>query len=248
MAKIYNKNEKTDDLNKGKPERFAIYYAPEPFSKFHALGSAWLGRDTQTGKVLSQPSIDRMTAKRFFKLTESARHYGFHATLKPPFRLKCGMKQNLLKQAIKEICENITPFSIQLDIHLLGKFFALMLPKKNPGIQKLAEAMVRDIDVFRGPSTSKEIKARREKGLSRKENQNLVTWGYPYVFSEFQFHMTLTDRIQSSEEQAIIYDALQSHFEDFLKKDITIEEVCLFHQINRQAPFTLVDRFKLSLG
>ena len=237
MAKIYNKNEKADDLNKGRSERFAIYYAPEPFSKFHALGSAWLGRDTQTGKVISQPSIDRMTAKRFFTLTESARHYGFHATLKPPFRLKYGMKQNLL-----------TPFSIQLDIHLLGKFFALMLPKKNPGIQKLAETMVRDIDVFRGPSTSKEIEARRKKGLSHKENQNLVTWGYPYVFSEFQFHMTLTDRIQSSEEQAIIYDALQSHFEDFLKKDITIEEVCLFHQINRQAPFTLVDRFKLSLG
>ena len=35
---------------------------------------------------------------------------------------------------------------------------------------------------------------------------------------------------------------------NFLKKDITIEEVCLFHQINRQTPFTLVDRFKLSLG
>ena len=33
-----------------------------------------------------------------------------------------------------------------------------------------------------------------------------------------------------------------------IKKDIIIEEVCLFHQINRQAPFTLVDRFKLSLG
>ena len=169
MAKIYNKNEKNDDLNKGKSERFAIYYAPEPFSKFHALGSAWLGRDTQTGKVISQPSIDRMTAKRFFKLTESARHYGFHATLKPPFRLKCGMEQNLLKQAIKEICENITPFSIQLDIHLLGKFFALMLPKKNPGIQKLAETMVRDIDVFRGPSTSKEIEARRKKSLVIKK-------------------------------------------------------------------------------
>ena len=60
--------------------------------------------------------------------------------------------------------------------------------------------------------------------------------------------MTLTDRIQSSEEQAIIYDALQSHFEDFLKKNIAIEEICLFHQINRQAPFTLIDRFKLGLG
>ena len=70
--------------------------------------------------------------------------------------------------------------------------------------------MVRDIDVFRGPSTSKEIEARREKGLSHKENQNLVTWGYPYVFSEFQFHMTLTDRIQSSEEQAIIYDSFKA--------------------------------------
>ena len=80
MAKIYNKNEKNADINKGKSERFAIYYAPEPFSKFHALGSAWLGRDTQTGKVISQPSIDRMPAKRFNKFNESERQYRFHST------------------------------------------------------------------------------------------------------------------------------------------------------------------------
>ena len=107
--------------------------------------------------------------------------------------------------------------------------------------------MVREIDAFREPLTKEELAIRRSKGLTPSQDENLIKWGYPYVFSEFRFHMTLTAKIQLSKERAIIYDAIQRHFSKSLKKRIKIEYACLFHQTNRQAPFFLVDQFKLGL-
>ena len=66
-----------------------------------------------------------------------------------------------------------------------------MLSKPNPKIQSLAEIMVREIDAFRKPLTKEELNT-KTKGLTRSQDENLIKWGYPYVFSEFRFHMTLT--------------------------------------------------------
>ena len=114
-----------------------------------------------------------------------------------------------------------------------------MPSKPNPKILSL--------DAFREPLTKEELAIRRSKGLTPSQDKNLIKWGYPYVFSEFRFHMTLTAKILCSKEKAIIYDAIQRHFSKSLKKRIKIEYACLLHQTNRQAPFFLVDQFKLSL-
>jgi len=247
MGNILSKDEKTIGPNNDRSGRFAIYYAPTPFSELHSLGSTWLGRDSASGKIIEQPSISGIASERLSKLTKRARHYGFHATLKPPFQLKHGTSLTLLKHALRRVCEDVSPFYIKLDVSTLGKFFALMLSKPNPKIQSLAEIMVREIDAFREPLTKEELAIRRSKGLTPSQDKNLIKWGYPYVFSEFRFHMTLTAKIQLSEEQAIIHDAIQRHFSKSLKKRIKIESACLFHQTNRQAPFFLVDQFKLGL-
>ena len=247
MGNKLNKDEKTIAPHNDRSGRFAIYYAPTPFSELHSLGSTWLGRDSTSGKIIEQPSISGIASERLSELTKRARHYGFHATLKPPFQLKHGTSLTLLKHALRRVCEDISPFYIKLDVSTLGKFFALMLSKPNPKIQSLAEIMVREIDAFRKPLTKEELTIRRSKGLTRSQDENLIKWGYPYVFSEFRFHIPLTGKIQLSKEQAIIHDAIQRHFSKSLKKRIKIEYACLFHQINRQAPFFLVDQFKLGL-
>ena len=247
MGNKLNKDEKTIAPHNDRSGRFAIYYAPTPFSALHSLGSTWLGRDSATGKIIEQPSISGITSERLSELTKSARHYGFHATLKAPFQLKHGSTPTLLKQTLRQICRDARPFHISLDALRLGKFFALMLSKPNPKIQSLAEIMVREIDAFREPISKEELVIRRSKGLTPSQDENLINWGYPYVFSEFRFHITLTGKIQSSREQAIIYDAIQRHFSEFLNKSMEIEYICLFRQTNREAPFLLVDQFKLGL-
>ncbi len=245
IGNILNKGEKAIGPHSYRPGRFAIYYAPTPSSELHSLGSAWLGRDSITGKIIEQPSISGISSERLSELTKNARHYGFHATLKPPFQLKHGTTLTLLKQTLKQVCGDASPFYIKLDVLCLGKFFALMLSKPNPKMQSLAKIMVREIDAFREPITKEELAIRRSKGLTPPQDKNLISWGYPYVFSEFRFHMTLTGKILLTKERAIIYDAIQKHFSELLNKNIEIEYVCLFHQTNKQAPFFLVDQFKL---
>ncbi|TVQ39233.1 MAG: hypothetical protein EA356_01915, partial [Geminicoccaceae bacterium] len=70
--------------------RQAIYFAPAPTTDLHRFASAWLGRDAYTGEVLSQPLVEGIRAERLHALTASPRRYGFHATLKAPFRLADG--------------------------------------------------------------------------------------------------------------------------------------------------------------
>ena len=101
MGNILSKDEKTIGPNNDRSGRFAIYYAPTPFSELHSLGSTWLGRDSATGKIIEQPSISGIASERLSELTKSARHYGFHATLKPPFQLKHGTSLTLLKHALR---------------------------------------------------------------------------------------------------------------------------------------------------
>ena len=67
--------------------RLGLYWAPELDDPLHALGSAWLGRDAETGATLPQPAVPGLDLA---EITAEARGYGFHATLKPPFALAPG--------------------------------------------------------------------------------------------------------------------------------------------------------------
>ena len=67
--------------------RYAIFLAPPASSPLWFLGSMWLGRDAHSGKSLPQPRFRGLDPERLAELTQVPSHYGFHATLMPPFRL-----------------------------------------------------------------------------------------------------------------------------------------------------------------
>ena len=232
-------------MKKYNSERFAIYYAPKYLSELDSLGCSWVGRDTVSGAQLRQPIVPGMTAKRLKALTDSARHYGFHATLKAPFHLKNGATRAALESTVEKICASLHPVTIRLTLKSLDGFFALMSSSDNAEILQLANTLVGELDVFRSPSTSAEIERRRAKKLSSIQDDNLLQWGYPFVFSEFRFHMTLTSKITSVVEREALRQALQVHFFNTLEKDIVLDEICLFHQGNTCSQFQLVRQFKL---
>src|SRR4051812_29789724 len=62
--------------------RLALYWAPEVDDPLHHLGSAWLGRDAESGAPVPQPKLPGLDLAA---LTADPRGYGLHATLKPPF-------------------------------------------------------------------------------------------------------------------------------------------------------------------
>src|SRR5262245_25723176 len=70
--------------------RHAVYFAPAESSALWQAGCRWLGRDARSGTHPVQPAVDGWSAAEIQRITASPRMYGFHATLKPPFRLAEG--------------------------------------------------------------------------------------------------------------------------------------------------------------
>ncbi len=170
--------------------RFAIYYVPTdgPLATF---GATWLGWDVVSGAETRQfdiPGLDDMTM--------TPRKYGFHGTLKPPFRLRQGRTTAELETAVAAMSDRVPPATSDgLRLTFLGRFLALTPFGKLDQLRQVAETCVRDLDGFRAPASEAEITKRRTAGLTERQDALLTRWGYPYVMEEFRFHLTLTGKL-----------------------------------------------------
>lgn len=221
-------------------KRFAIYYTAE--GDLARRGAAWLGWDVAAGRsvLLDAPPAEGLDLPA---LTEAPRRYGFHATLKPPFRLAEGETSDHLSETVSDLAAK-TPSAIAdgLEVAWLGSFLALRPVGDATEINTLAATMVRDLDRFRAPSSQADLERRRAAKLSSEEDANLVRWGYPYVMDAFRFHMTLTGRLPKEVRQPV-EAAARTHFEPVLPAPFTIGSVTLvgedymgrFHEVHRFA-------------
>jgi len=78
---------------------------------------------------------------------------------------------------------------------------------------------------------SPQERARRiAMGLSQSQIQNLDRWGYPFVLSEFQFHMTLTGKIQEGRRENMLA-ALQACFRRMHgDRQVLVDRIALMKQ------------------
>ena len=89
--------------------RYAIYYTPPEQSELAKKAAAWLGRDAFTGEKSAPVASGPLSAGEVAYHTASARRYGFHATLKAPFRLAPGESEQGLAAAIDAFAASATP-------------------------------------------------------------------------------------------------------------------------------------------
>ncbi len=175
--------------------RYALYLAPTGPWREH--GSRWLGRCADTGLALPPRPGQNAEARNW---TEAPRHYGLHATLKPPFRLNPGASPEQVDAAARQLAAGGTPFSLELECEPLRGFLAWRIAASDTQgrvrIQALAEAAVRDLDPLRAPPTPEETARRQPQSLSPAQQTMLARWGYPYVFDTYVFHITLTGKLQ----------------------------------------------------
>lgn len=226
-------------------ERYAIYYAPPADSLLWRLGSAWLGRDATTGDALSPPVVPGIDLPRLRALTASPRHYGLHATLKPPFRLAAGVQPAQLIEAVGELARSLQPFEMPaLEVAVLSGFIAVRPASASPALQALSDRCVVDLDRFRRPPDEAELAKRRAHGISAAQDELLMRYGYPYVLSEWRFHITLTERVHGEERERLCA-FLADHLAPALAAPLTCDDICLFVQEDGDTPFLLTQRFAL---
>ncbi|MEO3430363.1 DUF1045 domain-containing protein [Pelagibius sp. CAU 1746] len=227
--------------------RYAVYYAPPRACALWRLAQRWLGRDCESGETLEQPLLEGWTAEDISSFTGSPRHYGFHATLKAPFRLAPGASLRHLHDSLGAFAAGRQAFlAPPLEVSAIGPFLALTLSTASPEMESLAAASVRDLDGLRAPPSEADLQRRLAAELSLRQEELLRTWGYPYVLDEFRFHMTLTGPIADQGRREALRNDLQTLFRPVLADPVPVTEICLYSQNSTEAPFTLVDRFRLA--
>ncbi|GAB4166090.1 MAG: DUF1045 domain-containing protein [Thalassobaculales bacterium] len=219
--------------------RYALYYAPAADEPLFALGREWLGRDVVTGESLAIPD-DRRQA------TVSARHYGFHATLKPPMALAGGRSEaGLLAAAAEFAASNAPAPAAPLVLADLDGFLALVPAWPSAPVQRLCDAVVRGFEPFRAPPEEADIARRRKAGLSARQEQLLARWGYPYLFDEFRLHLTLSDRL-TADQRASLRPQLEARVAALPAGRFLLDAIAVFRQEERAAPFMQIARFALT--
>ena len=172
-------------------DRWAIYFTPRGDTALGRFGRAWFDDDPPRPGGANQPEPE--THRR---LTARPKQYGFHATLKAPFRLADPGSDTELAAAVAEIAARFQPIEMApLSVGLVGDFLALLAAGPTAELDALAATCTTDLDRFRAPLSEADVQRRRPNALSSRQRELLRIWGYPYVFEEFCWHMTLSDRL-----------------------------------------------------
>ena len=226
-------------------DRYAVYYAPEKGSILAELGNHWLGRDPELNKSLSPPYSKNLSVDLFEKYTRTPKRYGFHGTLKAPFRLHDAANFVDLDFALEKLAGTLTKVRTEaLRLKEFSNFFALVPSGACEAINGISARCVEELDVFQRPLESYELERRRLAGLTPAQDANLVKWGYPYVFDEFRFHLTLTGNVP---------EGLRTDFREHIvgwmapvfSNPFEVTEICLFGDPGGGLPFRLLKRYAL---
>lgn len=208
--------------------RFALYYTPPPGSALDGLGRCWF----------AEPSTAELTAQ--------VRIYGFHATLKAPFRLAQGRDRNELQDALAAFCAARAAVPTgRLVLAEIEGFLALVPERQTAELEALAAGCVTEFDAFREPPGERELARRRAAGLTARQDRYLLAWGYPYVLEEFRFHMTLTRRLTLA-ESAETRARLAPLAAPATAEPLVLDAVSLCLQRHEGAAFEVVERLPLS--
>ena len=221
-------------------QRYAIYWAPAADHALWRAGCEWLGRDAEScwrGADASHRA--------------QPRRYGFHATLKPPFALAPEVSPSSLIDAIAALASEASAFDMPaLAVAPLGDFIALR-PRERVAaahpLRRLADDCVRRLDPLRRPPDESETARRMHPGLSPAQRANVERWGYPHVFDEWRFHMSLTDSLASGPAgdalRASLQDDARDRFRAALAQPLRCDGVALFVEDAPGADLRLDRRF-----
>jgi putative phosphonate metabolism protein len=223
--------------------RYAIYYAAPPDSPLERFGTTWLGRHHRTGARLQQPAVPGIAPERLRELTASPRRYGFHGTLKAPFRLAAERTAADLHAAASAFAAAHSAFTLPpMVIADLKGFLAFVPAEPAAALDALAAEAVRDFEPFRAALTPDEIARRPLHRLSERQRRQLESFGYPYVFADFGFHMTLTERL-APPDKAVLLPRLQTLGRPLGAEPFSVDAIAIYEEPTPGADFIMSGRY-----
>lgn len=223
--------------------RYAVYLVPTPESPWGRFGARWLGRCAATGEAVPQLSIAGLPPDDFRTLTDAPRKYGFHATLKAPFRLRAGLEREGLLDGVRSIAREWSPFTLPpLAPTRIGRFLALAPEHRDARANSLAAQCVQALDGFRAPLDAADRARRNVDALTPRQARYLEEWGYPYVLADFRLHFTLTGDLGALGAQRIAEIVAVAATETATLAPYGVDALTVFEQSAPEADFRMIAR------
>jgi hypothetical protein len=199
--------------------RWAVYFVPEPDELLGTLGQAWFAAHDRAA-YLASPM-----------------RYGFHATLKAPFRLRDDATADGLRLSARRLAKRLDAVAVEgLEVVAMGRYLALMPERPCPTVAALARRLVAGLDPFRAPAR------RHWTGLTPRQRHNARQWGYPWVGREYHFHMTLAGPFAGAPDAAWLERA-RRHFAPLAgRQGVHIDTISLCRQPSAGVPFSEIVR------
>jgi putative phosphonate metabolism protein len=225
----------------GTQARFAVYYAPSYASAWWQAGCAWLGRDAQTGDDCVRPQPPGLT-RPLAALTDAPRRYGWHGTLVAPFSPGADIRQDDVLDAVRAWALTQQRFALPVEAATLGDFVALR-PADAHGdarMREVAASALQALDTLRARPSAADVARRLAAPLSERQRALLLEWGYPYVFDEFRFHMTLSNSLADAAERTTLLAWWRQRTPEL--GPLAIDQAALFVEPAPGEPFMLWQR------
>ena len=128
--------------------RYALYLTPPPESDLWRFGCDVIGRDALTGDLRAGFAPEGHELEAWHDLTSDPRRYGFHATLKAPFRLRADLDAIDLMDNIAAFARTVSPFDAgELHVGAMatddGRAFVVLKPRPHSKALRALEDCVR---------------------------------------------------------------------------------------------------------
>lgn len=230
-------------MNSG--SRYAIYFVPAADRPLFRFGRTVLGYDCYTGETVAYPAFDTIDPAECAALTREPSIYGFHATLKAPFRLLPSVDEAALIAFVGFAASRHAIPVIEPCIRTLGPFVVVTARRSCAALDELAARCVTAFDRFRAPLTGAERERRLAAGLSQAEIAHLDQWGYPFVFDTFRFHMTLAGPVAPDRREAVLASMQEAFVRLCGDADLIVDRVALLRQYNAQSRFRVIAQAQL---
>lgn len=222
--------------------RFAIYAVPPPGPLFE-ITAQWLGWDPVASETRAAPDMGPLP-RPVEEITRAPRKYGFHGTLRAPFRPAPGVDLDAIDQAMRTLSAGSPPVTLPLRLDRLGAFLALIPDGPAPALDALAARVVRATDPLRAALTADEYARRKPETLDPAQRDLLDRWGYPHVMEGFRYHMTLTGPLPRAELDAV-HATLAPYMAPHLAEPFTLADLALCGEA-ADGRFHLIHRYALS--
>ena len=120
--------------------------------------------------------------------TAVPRRYGFHGTLKAPFRLADGVGEAELLDMAEKFSREAEPVVVpKVTVARLGGFFAIVPEEPNRALNEFAGQVVAVFDKLRAPLSEKEFERRDPEKMSTSQTAQPAELGLPLRFRRFPF-------------------------------------------------------------